>query len=101
MPPRILVPDDLMDPVIWSLQMFHRVLSECSDEQLYDAGHYLRHQQAESAGRFMVSLHARFSYANLYVCAENRLLRLRLQILASNFALIYCKSQPTMPLPCY
>ena len=48
------VPEELMDPVIWSLQMFHRVLTECSDEQLYDAGHYLRHQQAESAGRFMV-----------------------------------------------
>lgn len=55
------VPTDLVKPVIWSLEMFHRVLTECTDEQLYDAGHYLRHQEAESAGRFMVRAHHRYN----------------------------------------
>ena len=48
------VSDDLLEPTIWALKMFHRVLAECSDEELYAAGHYLPHQQAEPTGNFMV-----------------------------------------------
>lgn len=50
------VPPELVHPVIWALKMYHRVLSECTSQQLYDAGHYLRHQEPESANAFMVRI---------------------------------------------
>ncbi|KAI0798244.1 hypothetical protein C8Q75DRAFT_741096 [Abortiporus biennis] len=49
------VPDEFLEDVIWGLQMFIRVLTECSEEELRAVGHYLPHQEAKLAGYFMIS----------------------------------------------
>ena len=44
-----------MEDVIWTLEMFVRVLTESTEKQLRDVGHYLPKQKAEVANYFMVS----------------------------------------------
>ncbi|THH31046.1 hypothetical protein EUX98_g3139 [Antrodiella citrinella] len=49
------VPVDLLEDVIFILKMFVRVLTESTEQQLREIGHYLPHQKAEVAGYFMLS----------------------------------------------
>ncbi|TCD67331.1 hypothetical protein EIP91_000252 [Steccherinum ochraceum] len=49
------VPADLVEDVIFILKMFVRVLTESTEKQLRDIGHYLPHQKAEVAQYFMLA----------------------------------------------
>ncbi|KAI0069697.1 hypothetical protein K474DRAFT_1670734 [Panus rudis PR-1116 ss-1] len=46
---------ELLEPVIWALDMFRRVLTECSEDQLRTIGHILPHQEAEPTLYFMLA----------------------------------------------
>lgn len=50
----LLVPEDLLEPVIFALSMHIRVLEETPEHMLRAVNHYLPHQKAEIVKPFMV-----------------------------------------------
>lgn len=48
------VPDAMLEDIVFTLEQFIRVLSECSERQLRAIGHVLPNQTLETAQYFMV-----------------------------------------------
>lgn len=55
----------MLEPVVFALEMFIRVLQECSEQQLRVIGHVLPNQTLEKAQYFMVRDKASREYVAL------------------------------------
>ena len=51
---RSAVPEHMLEPVVFALEQFIRVLTECPERQLRVIGHVLPHQTLEAAQYVMV-----------------------------------------------